>query len=100
MTESMVFHLSVAFVAGLLLGLFYFGTLWLTLQHLARTRRPALLTVGGFFVRTGLTLLGFFIVMAGQWERAIACMVGFLVMRKFMTYRYGPMKQAASQKQG
>lgn len=100
MTDSMVLHLFIAFAAGLILGLFYFGTLWLTLQRLPVTRRPALLTVGGFFVRTGLTLVGFFLVMAGHWERAIACMVGFLVMRKFMTYRYGPMKQATPQKQG
>jgi len=38
--------------------------------------------------------------MAGHWERAAACMVGFLVMRKFMANRYGPMKQATPQKQG
>lgn len=100
MTESIAIHLSLAFVAGLLLGLFYFGTLWLTVQRLARARRPGLWTLGGFFIRTGFTLLGFFVVMAGHWERAAACMVGFLVMRKFMAYRYGPMKQATQQKQG
>lgn len=100
MTDSVALHISIAFVAGLLLGLFYFGTLWLTVQHLSRARRPGLLTLGGFCVRAGLTLLGFFIVMAGHWERAAACMVGFLVMRKFMTYRYGPTKQVTPQKQG
>jgi F1F0 ATPase subunit 2 len=100
MSESMVLHLSLTFMAGLLLGFFYFGTLWLTVQRLSRAQRPGLLTVGSFFVRTGLTLLGFFVVMAGHWERAVACMVGFLVMRKFMAYRYGPMKQATPQKQG
>jgi F1F0 ATPase subunit 2 len=100
MTNSLALHISIAFVAGLLLGLFYFGTLWLTVQRLSKVKRPALLTLGGFFVRTGLTLMGFFIVMAGHWERAAACMVGFLVMRKFMANRYGPMKQATPQKQG
>jgi F1F0 ATPase subunit 2 len=100
MTESLVFHLSIAFLAGLVLGLFYFGTLWLTVQRLVRVRRPGLLTLGGFFVRTGLTLLGFFIVMAGHWERAAACMAGFLIMRKLMANRYGNMKQATQQKQG
>lgn len=96
----MTIHLSIAFVVGLLLGLFYFGTLWLTVQRLAKVQRPGLWTLGGFFIRTGLTLLGFFIVMAGHWERAAACMVGFLVMRKIMANRYGPLKQAAQQKQG
>jgi len=99
MSESLALHLSIAFVAGLLLGLFYFGTLWLTVQNLSRVKRPGLLTVGGFFVRTGLTLAGFFVVMAGEWERAAACMVGFLVMRRFMTNRYGTVRQVQPQKQ-
>jgi F1F0 ATPase subunit 2 len=100
MTDLIILHLFIAFAAGLVLGLFYFGTLWFTVQNLARAKRPGLITIGGFFIRTGLTLLGFFVVMSGHWERAAACMAGFLVMRKFMTYRYGTMKQAAPQKQG
>jgi F1F0 ATPase subunit 2 len=100
MTSSIALHILVAFLAGLLLGLFYFGTLWLTLQRLSRAKRPELLTLGGFFIRTGLTLVGFFFVMAGHWERAASCMVGFLVMRKLMANRYGPLKQAPQQKQG
>lgn len=100
MTESIALHLSIAFVAGLLLGLFYFGTLWLIVQHLSKTRSPALLTLGSFFIRTGLTLVGFFFVMSGHWERALACMIGFLIMRKFIAHRCGPLKQVPSQKQG
>lgn len=89
MTESIALHVSIAFVAGLLLGLFYFGSLWLTVQSLVKVKRPALLSVASFFIRTGITLAGFFFVMSGHWERALACMFGFLVMRKILTYRYG-----------
>ena len=49
-------HLS----AGLLLGFFYFGSLWLTVQSLVKVKRPAMLSIGSFFFRTGLTLGGFF----------------------------------------
>jgi F1F0 ATPase subunit 2 len=94
MTESIVLHISIAFAAGLLLGLFYFGSLWLTVQNLFKVKRPAMLSIGSFFARTGLTLGGFFIVMSGHWERALACMLGFLVMRKVLTNRYGFAHQA------
>lgn len=100
MTESIALHISIAFIAGLLLGLFFFGTLWLTVQRLSTVRRPELLALGSFFIRTGLTLFGFFVVMAGHWERALACMVGFLLMRKCMERRYRPFKQVPPQKQG
>ena len=94
MSESIALHLSIAFVAGLLLGLFYFGSLWLTVQSIVKVKKPAILSIGSFFVRTGLTLGGFFIVMSGHWERALACMLGFLVMRKVLTHRYGFEHQA------
>jgi F1F0 ATPase subunit 2 len=100
MINSMAIHISIAFTAGLFLGLFYFGTLWLTVQRLSRVRRPGILTLGGFFIRTGLTLLGFFVVISSHWERALACMLGFLLMRKLMAHRYGPVGKAPPQKQG
>jgi F1F0 ATPase subunit 2 len=100
MTESIAFHVSIAFVAGLLLGLFYFGSLWLTVQSLVKVKRPALLSIVSFFGRTGLTLGGFFIVMSGHWERALACMFGFLVMRRILTHRYGFNRQALPRSKG
>lgn len=100
MTESLAIHISIAFVAGLFLGLFYFGSLWLTVQNLVRVKRPALLSVASFFIRTGLTLVGFFFIMSGHWERALACMLGFLVMRKVVTHRYGLDRQALQRRKG
>ena len=76
-----VFHISIAFAAGLLLGLFYFGTLWLTVRHLPKTRMPALWALGSFFARTGITLFGFYLATAGHWERLLVCLLGFMVMR-------------------
>lgn len=100
MSESMAFHISIAFAGGLILGLFYFGTLWLIVQRLARVRKPGLVTLGGFVVRTSLTLAGFFIVMGGHWERAFACMIGFVAMRKLLTYRYGAARPVPPTKEG
>jgi len=100
MTESIAFNVSIAFAAGLLLGLFYFGSLWMTVQGLVKVKKPALLSFVSFFIRTGLTLTGFFFVMSGHWERALACMFGFLVMRKILTHRYGLDHQTLQRRKG
>jgi len=100
MSESIAFNVSIAFAAGLLLGLFYFGSLWMTVQGLVKVKKPALLSFVSFFVRTGLTLTGFFFVMSGHWERALACMFGFLVMRKILTHRYGLDHQTLQRRKG
>jgi len=36
------------------------------------------------------TLGGFYLLMNGRWERAIACMLGFLVVRFVLTATLGP----------
>lgn len=82
-----IFYLSLAFIAGTVLGLFYFGTLWLTIQPLPKMRRPELFTLGSFFLRTGITLFGFYLVMGGRWERLLGSLCGFIVMRIFLTRR-------------
>ncbi|MBM4070176.1 MAG: ATP synthase subunit I [Planctomycetes bacterium] len=73
--------LILAGVAGLLLGLFYFGGLWLTIRWLPATRCPALLTLGSLVGRMAVTLAGFYAIMAGRWERLLACLAGFVLMR-------------------
>ncbi|HVX64299.1 MAG TPA: ATP synthase subunit I [Pirellulales bacterium] len=73
--------LLLAAAAGLGLGLFYFGGLWLTVRWLPKVRSPAALIVASLIARTGVTLLGFYLVMAGHWERMAACLIGFVVIR-------------------
>ena len=91
-----IFMLLLAFTAGLLLGFFYFGGLWLTVRHLPRSRRPVLLTLGSYGGRLGLTLLGFYAVMGGRWERLAFCGLAFLLMRQVMVRRLGPKKRIIS----
>jgi F1F0 ATPase subunit 2 len=70
-----------AFLAGIALGALYFGGLWLTVQRLRVVRRPGTLLLVSFVVRTALVLAGFYLVMGGQWERLVACVVGFVIAR-------------------
>jgi F1F0 ATPase subunit 2 len=92
---SEVVHLILAFTAGLAVGLFYFGGLWLTVQRLPQARHPGMLAAASMFVRTGLTLLAFYLVMAGRWERLLACLAGFFLVRLLLVRRLGPDRRQA-----
>ncbi|MBU1206316.1 MAG: ATP synthase subunit I [Proteobacteria bacterium] len=85
-----IFNLSVACTAGMGLGFFYFGTLWLTVKHLPRVRRPALLSLGSFWGRLGITLIGFYLIMGEEGQRLLACLLGFLLVRSLLVRRFRP----------
>ncbi|MRR56520.1 MAG: ATP synthase subunit I [Deltaproteobacteria bacterium] len=83
-------RLSLAAVAGLALGLFYFGGLWLTVRKIPRSGNPGILILGSFVVRLLVTLCGMYLVMDGKWELLVACLAGFLLMRIVLTRKLGP----------
>ena len=83
--------LFIAFVAGIGLGVFYFGGLWLTLRHVPQSRSPGLVTLVSFAGRTVLTLAGMYCVMGRSWQRLVACLVGMIVARVVLVRRLGPV---------
>lgn len=87
--------LVLAWAAGAGLGLFYFGGLWLTVRRLPDSRVPALLFLGSFAGRLAVTLLGFYLVMDGRWERMLICLVGFLMARQLLISRLRPERTPA-----
>jgi F1F0 ATPase subunit 2 len=90
-----VVNLSLAVLAGLVLGLFYFGGLWLTVRRITCSKRPALLMLGSFVFRLLVTLCGFYLVMDERWELLLACLTGFLVTR-FVLTRIAGTREAAT----
>jgi F1F0 ATPase subunit 2 len=85
--------LVLAFLAGLALGLFYYGGLWLTVQRLPQSRSPGVLAVVSLLLRLTLALAAFYLVMGGRWERLLACVAGFLLVRTLLVHRLGPRRQ-------
>ena len=79
--------LVLAFVAGALLGGFFFGGLWWTVQKGIESERPALWFLGSLLLRTGAILAGFYIVSQGHWSRLVACLLGFLIARVIVVKR-------------
>jgi len=80
----------LAFTAGILLGIFYFGSLWFVVKKLPESRRPVLLVIGSFVLRLSVTLLGFYLVFGGVWQRILACLIGFIVARTYLIRTLGP----------
>ncbi len=90
MSFDLLTILLVSFLAGAVLGLFYFGLLWLTVRRIAVSRSPGLLVLGSLVGRLAVVISAFFLVMNGQWERLAACLFGFLVLRQVMISRIRP----------
>jgi F1F0 ATPase subunit 2 len=80
-------YVLMAFFVGMGAGLFYFGGLWWTVRRLPSARQPALLTFGSFFVRTGLSLAAFYFASGGHWQRILASLLGFIIVRVFLVRR-------------
>lgn len=79
--------LSLALLAGGALGVFYFGTLWWTVQRGVTSESPALWFLGSLLLRTGLVLAGFYFVAQGHWSRLVLCLIGFVVARVVVVNR-------------
>ncbi|MHC4660755.1 MAG: N-ATPase subunit AtpR [Planctomycetota bacterium] len=83
-------YTTLAFGAGLALGAFYFGLLWLTVRKIGTAKNPAGLMLVSFVLRLGAVLAGFYFVMDGRWERLVACLIGFIIMRSLFAFRLRP----------
>ena len=79
--------LGLAFLAGVLLGAFFFGGLWWTVQKGMTSERPALWFLGSLLLRTGVILAGFYFVSQGHWSRLGVCLLGFVVARVIVMKR-------------
>jgi F1F0 ATPase subunit 2 len=77
--------LTLAMLAGSLLGTVFFGGLWWTIQRSVGSNGPALLFGCSFLVRTFIAVAGFYFVSHGGWQRLLACLFGFLLARILVT---------------
>lgn len=67
--------------AGMVLGVVYFGGLWATIQRLASARRPAVLALASFVLRTVVVVAGLTVLYGGDVRRLAIAGLGLLVVR-------------------
>lgn len=80
----------LALTAGLLVGLGYFGGLWLTIQQLTNSHRPARLAIASFACRLVLMLLVLYLVSVSQWVRIGLYLLGFFFIRTLLIRLWQP----------
>ncbi len=85
MSMNETLTLVLAWVAGAGLGAIFFGGLWWTVCRGASSPRPARWFFASALLRMSVTLGGFYLVGGGQWERLLACLVGFVMARLIAT---------------
>lgn len=78
--------LTLAFLAGIVLGFIFFGGLWFTVKKLLTARIPALWVLGSFIIRVGIALVGFYYTSSGNWQRLVSCLLGFIAARFIVIY--------------
>ena len=74
-------NMVLIFVAGLALGTVFFGGLWLTVRKAVVSKKPAMLIFGSFVFRMVFVLIGFYLTGAGNWQRLLAVLTGFIMAR-------------------
>ena len=72
-------------IAGGILGIIFFGGLWLTIQKALHSRKAALLFVSSFIIRMAIALAGFYYVSQHSWQKMLVCLAGFLIARTIIT---------------
>lgn len=93
--HSSALDLGVTALAGLALGLFFFGGLRLTVHWLESSQRPLVLALASFVLRLVVATAGFVVVGSGRWERYAAALVGFVVIRLVLLRIWGPTRRPA-----
>lgn len=84
-------NIAVQVAAGLLLALFFYGGLWLTVRELPHSRHPAWLVLGSFLIRSALVIYILLLLTQQRWDYMLACMLGFIagrpIVSKYLTAR-------------
>ncbi len=77
MNDIMALIMTMAVIAGILLGTIFFGGLWWTVQNTVSCQQKAYWLFGSLLLRTSITLAGFLFVSGDHWQRSLACLLGF-----------------------
>lgn len=86
--------LVLSVVAGMSLGVLFYGGLWLTVRWLPGSRRPALLMMTSLVLRAMLVLAGLYLLGAGEGLRLMAALAGVMLSRWILVRRLpAPVKE-------
>jgi F1F0 ATPase subunit 2 len=88
--------LILVFLAGNVLGMIFFGGLWLTLKWGLKSYFAGLWLTLSMLLRSTIVLCGMYWIGQAQWPRIAVCLLGFIVMRVVLTRWLPPMAKVMS----
>ena len=74
-------HYLLVFSGGIVLGVIFYGGLWLTIRKGLSSKHAALFLLASFFLRSGITLTGFYFLSLGDLTLLLLSIVGFISAR-------------------
>ena len=85
----------LSLIAGIVLGTLFFGGLWLTVKIAVKSAYAALWVSASSLIRTIIALTGFYFVADGNWQKFLACLLGFVTARFIVMFltKYYDQKQ-------
>lgn len=81
-----IFLLLFSLVMGFLLGSLFFGGLWWTVRKGLSSQKSTLWFLASLWLRMIITSIGFYFSAAGDWNRLLMCLLGF-IMARFVVIR-------------
>jgi F1F0 ATPase subunit 2 len=79
-------NMIVALIAGLAIGVFFFGGLWITVRKAVNAKTPALWFFGSFILRVSISMVGFYFIALDNWQHLLVALLGFVIARFIVTY--------------
>ena len=89
--ETSPIWLALAALAGVALGIFHYGGLWLTVKKVASSSNPQALMFGSFAVRVAVVVIAVVLLARTHWELAVAALVGLVIGRTVLVRVLGPL---------
>jgi F1F0 ATPase subunit 2 len=97
--DSSPLVLALSALAGIILGILYFGGLWLTITKMRTLKNPGIFLTLSFILRTVIVIGGFYLISAGHLERLAVAMLAFFVTR-FVFIKYFSPERSDEQQRG
>lgn len=80
-----ILSLLPALFGGIVLGVLFFGGLWLTVRKGLNSKKPTLIFMGSLVIRMAIVVAGFYFIGANNWKNMLVCLGGFLIARIAIT---------------
>lgn len=86
-------------LVGAVLGAFYFIGLWWTVRRIDSSPFIGILLLCSMLFRMSVVMLGFYALLSKDWQSILLALLGFIILRLFVTRRIRSKENSAINKE-